>query len=52
LSDSIAEFEAYLGQQGLSAAALVGQAADALQSYGEQERRPGYWRNFVEPAAR
>lgn len=52
LSESVAEFGAYLSNQGLSAAALIGQAADALQSYAEQERRPGYWRNFVEPAAR
>jgi dihydroorotate dehydrogenase len=52
LSESVAEFSAYLGKQGISASALIGQAADALQSYADQERRPGHWRNFVEPAAR
>ena len=49
LTGVIAELDAYLARQGLSATELVGRAADALRTYQQQEPRPGRWRDFVPP---
>ena len=46
---SLAELNQYLAVKGMSAAALVGRAADRLQAYHEQPARPGYWKGFVPP---
>jgi dihydroorotate dehydrogenase (NAD+) catalytic subunit len=45
------EFSAYLDRKGLSAAELIGQAADRVGTYQQQESRPGYWTRFVGPEA-
>ncbi len=47
LTRVIGELEAVLAARGVRFAALVGRAADALHSYGEQPARPGRWRDFV-----
>lgn len=52
IAESVAGFEAYLDSKQQAAQALVGLAADRLQTYAEQASRPGYWKEFVEPAAR
>ena len=51
LTDSVAELDRYLHRRGCTAEALIGAAADRLQSYGEQPERPGYWQSFVPAAA-
>lgn len=52
LTQSIEELDGYLQQQGLSAEALIGEAADKLTAYTDQPSRPGHWKNFVHPSAR
>lgn len=47
----LAELGTYLDRKGLTCADLVGQAADRLGTYAEQESRPGYWQRFVAPEA-
>jgi dihydroorotate dehydrogenase len=49
---SLQELVDYLTRQNCDARSLIGEAADELQGYGEQQARPGYWRNFVPPEAR
>ena len=46
--DGLAHF---LDGKGLDARSLIGVAADRLQSYAQQESRPGYWRRFVPPGS-
>jgi dihydroorotate dehydrogenase (NAD+) catalytic subunit len=45
------DFAAYLDRKGLSASELIGQAADRLGTYQQQESRPDYWKQFVVPEA-
>lgn len=52
IRESVAELETYLDSRQQAARMLVGLAADRLQTYAEQTARPGYWKEFVEPAAR
>ena len=52
VSESLDELETYLARHKVAARALVGRAADALQGYGEQPSRPGYWTKFVPPESR
>jgi dihydroorotate dehydrogenase len=47
LTRTIAEMETFLTERGLTFAELVGKAADALTTYGEQPETPGRWRDFV-----
>ena len=49
LTRIIAELDALLAERSTDFAALVGRAADALQSYGAQPEQPGRWRDFVPP---
>jgi dihydroorotate dehydrogenase len=49
LTRIIAELDAYLARKGLTAAELIGRAADALQTYQQQKPHPGRWRDFVPP---
>jgi dihydroorotate dehydrogenase len=49
LTRMIAELDALLDARGLRFGDLVGRAADALQDYGAQEERPGWWQQFVPP---
>jgi dihydroorotate dehydrogenase (NAD+) catalytic subunit len=43
------ELAAWLGAKDFALRDIVGRAADALESYGEQPARPGRWRDFVPP---
>ena len=45
------DFSDYLARKQLSAPDLIGRAADRLGTYAQQDSRPGYWRQFVVPAA-
>jgi dihydroorotate dehydrogenase (NAD+) catalytic subunit len=47
----LSEFSAYLDRKGLSAAELIGRAADQLGTYAQQESRPNYWTSFVRAEA-
>ena len=49
LTRTIAELETFLTERRLTFAELVGKAADALTTYGEQPETPGRWENFVPP---
>ena len=49
---ALAELDDYLMRHNTSASALIGRAADKLQSYGEQTSRPGYWKAFLPPETR
>lgn len=52
VTEALGELHEYLRRKGLSAAALVGQAADDVGSYAEQPRRPEHWRRFAAPGNR
>jgi dihydroorotate dehydrogenase len=47
VSRMLEEFSNYLDRKGVTARALIGQAADRLQTYQDQPSRPGYWTEFV-----
>ncbi|WP_118184392.1 dihydroorotate dehydrogenase [Paraburkholderia phosphatilytica] len=47
LSDAIAELNAYLDSRGQCASRILGRAADQIESYQQQEARPGHWRCFA-----
>ena len=47
LSQSLAEFEAYLKEKNVSAADLIGRAADSRKTFAEMPPRPGNWRRYV-----
>jgi dihydroorotate dehydrogenase len=49
--DTLAELARYLDDKGRDARDLIGIAADRLQTYAEQESRPGHWRKFVPPGS-
>jgi dihydropyrimidine dehydrogenase (NAD+) subunit PreA/dihydroorotate dehydrogenase (NAD+) catalytic subunit len=49
ISRLVAELDGFLTARGLDYAALVGQAADRLEGYGEQSPDPDRWRRFVPP---
>ncbi len=49
LTRVIGELDAFLSARGLTFGQLIGQAADALQDYGEQAEVPGRWKRFVPP---
>lgn len=51
LSRAVSEFEAYLTTQNIDAQALIGRAADQIQTYADQTDRTGIWQQFIEPAA-
>jgi dihydropyrimidine dehydrogenase (NAD+) subunit PreA/dihydroorotate dehydrogenase (NAD+) catalytic subunit len=43
------ELDAYVRRRGRSVADLLGEAADKVQTYQQQQDRPQYWREFVPP---
>lgn len=47
LSNSIAEFDAYLERKGLAAADLVGRAADSRKTFQQMPLRTDNWRNYI-----
>ncbi len=49
LTRMIAELDALLDARDVRFDGLIGRAADALQDYGAQEERPGWWQQFVPP---
>lgn len=49
LRRAIDELDAYVAGKHVTASALLGLAADRLQSYAEQAVRPGYWQEFAPP---
>jgi dihydroorotate dehydrogenase len=51
LKQSIEELEAYLEEQGVTAAQIIGEAADKLTAYTDQPARAGRWKQFVRPEA-
>jgi dihydroorotate dehydrogenase (NAD+) catalytic subunit len=50
ISHALATLEAYLARKSLDAEDLIGSAADAIQTYGEQPAT-GNWRKYVPPGA-
>ncbi|MEJ0070253.1 MAG: dihydroorotate dehydrogenase [Pseudomonadota bacterium] len=44
--------EQWLTDKQLQLSDVVGAAADALGTYGDQPARPGHWRNFIPPESR
>lgn len=51
LKQSIEELDAYLEEQGVTAARIIGEAADKLTAYTDQPARAGRWKQFVRPEA-
>jgi dihydroorotate dehydrogenase len=49
LGRALADLTDYLDTKQLSAAQLVGKAADQVGTFADQPSRPGYWRGFVPP---
>ena len=47
ITESLDALAAYLRRKGVSAASLVGLAADRRQTFGERPSRPGQWRTYV-----
>jgi len=47
LSKAIEELEAYVASRDSSVEALLGSAADQVQTYQQQESRPGWWQEFA-----
>lgn len=51
LADAVAELEAYVRQRGKTVSELLGEAADRVETYQDQQDRPQYWREFSPFAA-
>jgi len=49
LGQALADLAGYLDTKQITAAELIGKAADRVGSFAEQPSRPGYWRGFVPP---
>ena len=47
LGQAVRTLDDWLVSRELTADGIVGQAADALEGYGEQPSRPGYWREIA-----
>ena len=47
LSDALAEFERYLRDKNITAAELVGRAADSRKSFSEMPPLPDNWRKYI-----
>ena len=47
IKENIKQLEGYLKEKEMNALDLIGITSDQVQSYAEQELRPGYWRQFV-----
>lgn len=52
IAQAIAELDQYLSENDLSVEQIIGEAADKLTAYTDQESRPGHWRNFIHEEAR
>jgi len=51
IEENIKQLEGYLKDKEMNALDLIGVTSDQVQSYAEQELRPGYWRKFVSDEA-
>ncbi len=51
LTQSIAELDGYLQEQGITVDDIIGEAADKLTAYTDQPSRPGRWKQFVHQEA-
>jgi dihydroorotate dehydrogenase (NAD+) catalytic subunit len=49
LGRALADLTDYLDTKQLTAAQLIGKAADQVGTFADQPSRPGYWRGFVPP---
>nr|WP_282572137.1 dihydroorotate dehydrogenase [Roseomonas acroporae] len=49
LPDSVAQLERYLAGKGMTAAALIGRAADRRRSFAEMPPLGEHWREFIPP---
>jgi dihydroorotate dehydrogenase (NAD+) catalytic subunit len=47
LRQAVEEIAAYVERRGSTVQALLGEAADQVQTYAQQESRPGVWRDFA-----
>jgi dihydroorotate dehydrogenase (NAD+) catalytic subunit len=47
LSEAITELDAYLTRKGLTAADLIGRAADSRKRFADMPPRPDNWRNYI-----
>jgi len=47
LGQAVRTLDDWLVSRELTAEGIVGHAADALEGYGEQPSRPGYWREIA-----
>ena len=47
LSRAVSELDEYVARRGLSVEALLGEAADQVQTYQQQPDRPDWWRQFA-----
>ena len=47
LSDALAEFERYLADKNVTAADLIGRAADSRKSFADMPPLPDNWRNYI-----
>ena len=51
IHQSIEQLDSYLASQGVSLRDIIGEAADKLTAYTDQNSRPGHWQNFVQSDA-
>jgi dihydroorotate dehydrogenase (NAD+) catalytic subunit len=51
IAAAVAELEAYVRQRGKTVSELLGEAADRVETYQDQQDRPQYWREFAPFAA-
>ena len=52
LARAVQDLDDWLRNRDLCVEQIVGRSADALESYFQQNPRPGRWRDFVPPEAR
>ena len=48
---SVEQLDSYLSSQGVEVREVIGEAADKLTAYTDQDSRPGHWQNFVRAEA-
>ena len=51
IHQSVEELDSYLASQGVELREVIGEAADKLTTYTDQDSRPGHWQNFVQSEA-
>ena len=51
IHQSVEQLDSYLASQGVLLRDVIGEAADKLTAYTDQDSRPGHWQNFVQSDA-